>query len=286
MTTHDPAIAEQEISLNDGNRMPRIGFGVWQISDRQAETVVGSAIEAGFRHIDTAQAYGNEGGVGRAVRSAKVPRETLFVTSKLRGRDMGHDPALRSFDASFERLGLGYLDLFLIHWPMPAHDRYVQTWQALIELQASGRVRSIGVSNFTARHIDRLILETGVVPAVNQLEVHPFFQQNDIRDHHRSHGIVIQSYSPLGGSGGRILRDDVVEAIAAKHRRTPAQVVLRWHLQQGLAPLPKTATVARIPENLAVWDFALDDEEMVRLRGLDRPNGNTQPLPDDMNSSF
>lgn len=266
--------------------MPRLGYGLWQIDDAEAESLVRSAIATGFRHFDTAQAYYNEAGVGRGVRSAGIPREQLFVTSKLRGRDMGHTSALRSFDESMKRLGLDYLDLFLIHWPMPAHDRYVETWKALIEIQRSGRVRSIGVSNFTAAHVDRLVRETGVVPAVNQLEVHPHFQQRGTRPHHEKLGIVIQSYSPLGSSGAVVLRSEVVRSIAAKHRHTPAQVILRWHVEQGLVPLPKTSREARLAENLAVWDFALDESDMAQIRSLDRPQGNTQPLPDHMNSSF
>lgn len=277
---------EKTVALNDGSSMPRIGYGVWQIRDAQAEALVGSAIAAGFRHVDTAQAYGNEGGVGRAIRGADVPRGQLFVTSKLRGRDMGHAPALRSFDESLKRLGLDYLDLFLIHWPMPAHDLYVETWKAFIELKASGRVKTIGVSNFTTRHINRLVQETGVVPAVNQMEAHLFFQQRAIRDYHRQNDIVIEAYSPFGSSGASVLRQETVRSFAAKHGRTPAQIVLRWHLQEGLVPLPKTATATRLPENLAVWDFALDEMDMAELRGLDRRNGNTQPLPDNMNSMF
>src|SRR5262245_22830548 len=271
-------MTEQEIALNDGYAMPRLGYGLWQIDNARAESLVGSAIATGFRHFDTAQAYYNEAGVGRAVRSASVPREQLFVTSKLRGRDMGHSSALRSFDESMKRLGLDYLDLFLIHWPMPAHDRYVDTWKALIEIRDSGRVRSIGVSNFTAAHVERLVRETGVVPAVNQLEVHPSFQQRGIRPHHGKLGIIIQSYSPLGSGGAAVLQSDVVRAIAAKHRHTPAQVVLRWHLEQGLAPLPKTSREARLAENFLVWDFALDENDMAQIRSLDRADGNTQPL--------
>nr|WP_314260773.1 aldo/keto reductase [uncultured Devosia sp.] len=277
---------DRNTALNDGRTMPKVGFGVWQIGDRQAETLVSQAIDAGFRHLDTAQAYGNEGGVGRAVVEAEVDRGELFVTSKLRGRDMGYDNALRSFDASLKRLGLDYLDLFLIHWPMPATSQYVETWEALVDLRKSGRVRSIGVSNFTAAHVDHIVGKTGVVPAINQLELHPFFQERAIREHHLRHAITIQSYSPLGSNGGRVLRNPVVMAIAERHGRTPAQVVIRWHLQQGLVPLPKTATPSRIPENLAVWDFVLKDEEMVELRALDQRHGNTQPLPDEWNSPF
>lgn len=279
-------MTEQEIALNDGHLMPRLGYGLWQIRENQAPALVKDAIAAGYRHFDTAQAYFNEEGVGRGLRDSDIPREQLFVTSKLRGRDMGYASALRSFDESMERLGLDYLDLFLIHWPMPAHGRYVDTWKALIELRDSGRVRSIGVSNFTAAHVDRLVQETGEVPAVNQLEVHPFFQQQDIRVHHQRLGIVIQGYSPFGSSGAAVLRNDVVRSIAARHARTPAQIVLRWHLQQGVVPLPRTSKAARLGENLAVWDLSLDEPDMARMRGLDRPDGNTQPLPDHMNSSF
>jgi len=276
-------MTEQEIVLNDGHTMPRLGYGLWQIGNDQAETLVSAAIAAGFRHFDTAQAYCNEAGVGRGLRDSGIPRDQLFVTSKLRGRDMGYASALRSFDENLQRLGLDYLDLFLIHWPMPAHGRYVETWKALIELRASRRVRSIGVSNFTSAHVDRLIQATDIVPAVNQLEVHPYFQQHDIR---AQHGIVIQSYSPFGSSGAAVLRNEGVRAIAAKHARTPAQVVLRWHLQQAIVPLPRTSKVSRFAENLAVWNFELDETDMAQIRGLDEPDGNTQPLPDQMNYSF
>ena len=277
---------EQTITLNDGHTMPRLGYGVWQVSDEQVEPLVQTAIESGFRHIDTAQGYSNEQGVGRALRSVDTPRESLFITSKLRGGDMGHDQALRSFEGSLDRLGLDYLDLFLIHWPLPALDRYVDTWKAFVELRASGRVRSIGVSNFTPAHLDRLIAETGVVPAVNQIELHPFFQQRDVRDYHRQHDIVIESYSPLGGSGGNLLENETILAIAARHKRKPAQIVIRWHLQQGLVTLPKTATASRIPENLAVWDFELDEGDMAHMAELDRAEGKTLPPPDKMNNAF
>lgn len=277
---------DRTVALNDGNAMPRLGYGVWQLSDKEATSLVRKGIDEGFRHIDTAQAYFNEEGVGRAIREGSVPRSDVFVTSKLRGRHMGYDKTLRSFDESLDRLGLDYLDLFLIHWPMPALDEYVATWKAFLELKASGRVRSIGVSNFTANHVDRLLQETGVAPAVNQIELHPYFQQRGIRDHHARHGIVIQSYSPLGSGSGNLLGQQSVRAVAAKHSKTPAQVVIRWHLEQGLVPLPKTATASRISENLAVWDFALDADEMAQLVALDRRNGNTQPPPDSMNSSF
>lgn len=279
-------IAVHTVQLNDGHEMPRLGFGLWQISDRQAEELIVPAVAAGFRHFDTVQAYYNEESVGRGIAAAERPREQLFVTSKVRGRDMGYRSTLASVEESLQKLKLDYLDLCLIHWPMPAKDRYVDTWKALIELNDSGKIRSIGVSNFTAAHIDRLVSETGVVPVVNQLEVHPFFQQRQIRNHHKDLGIVIQGYSPFGSSGATVLRNDAIRSIASQHERTPAQVVLRWHLQEGIVPLPRTSQVSRLAENLSVWDFVLSAEEMAQIGKVDHPRGNTQPLPDDMNSSF
>lgn len=273
------------LPLGDGNAIPRLGFGVWRLDDAETPALVGAAIDAGYRHIDTAQAYENEAGVGRAIRESGVPREELFVTSKLRNRHQGYDAARRSFDETMDRLGLDVLDLFLIHWPTPARDLYAETWRAFVELRAEGRVRSIGVSNFLPAHIERIAAETGATPAVNQLELHPAYQQRDVRDFHAERGIVLESYSPLGGDGAAILRDPAVESIARTHGRTPAQVVLRWHLQQDLVALPKTATPARIRENLAVRDFSLDDEDMTRLRALDRADGKTLPTPEQMNNA-
>ncbi|WP_119307032.1 aldo/keto reductase [Cohaesibacter haloalkalitolerans] len=274
------------ILLNDGHSMPTVGYGVWQIRNARAEDLVRRAITVGYRHIDTAQAYDNEEGVGRGLKASGLIREELFVTSKLRGRHMGYDKAIRSCRESLERLQLDYLDLFLIHWPMPKQDLYVETWEALIEFQSKGLLRSIGVSNFTSAHIDRLIGQTGVVPSVNQIEIHPYFQQLDIRDHHAKLGIAIESYSPLGGCWGGELQDHDICSIAKKHGRTAAQVILRWHLQQALVPLPKTATPTRLSENLDIWDFVLDEDDLERIAGLDQPGGNTQPHPNSMNSTF
>ena len=274
------------IALNDGHHIPRLGFGVWRLPDEDAPAVVGGAIQAGYRHIDTAQGYDNEEGVGRAVREAPVPRSELFITSKERTRDQGYDSTFRSLEGSLKRLGLDYLDLFLIHWPVPEHDRYAETWRALVELQAQGRVRSIGVSNFLPTHFDRLIGETGVVPAVNQVELHPRYQQRDIRDWHAAHGIATESYSPLGGEGAAVLREPVVADIAARLGRTPAQVVIRWHLQQDLVVLPKTANPTRAVENLDVWGFTLSPEDMAQINALDRPDGKTLPRPEEMNDLF
>jgi 2,5-diketo-D-gluconate reductase A len=276
----------ESIQLNDGYYMPRPGFGLWQIDSREVESLIQQAVRAGFRHFDTAQAYFNEEGVGRALQHVEVAREDLFITSKIRGRDMGYARVRDSFEETLNRLGLEYLDLFLIHWPMPAKDLYVETWQAFIELQASGLIRSIGVSNFTCQHIKRLIDETGVIPAVNQLELHPFYQQLDTRDYHLDAGIAIQSYSPFGSNGAAVLRNPLVMSLARRHVRTPAQIVLRWHLQQGLTPLPRTTNGERFSENVDVWDFGLSEDEMNLLVSLDTRTGNTQPLPDNMNMSF
>jgi 2,5-diketo-D-gluconate reductase A len=274
------------IVLNDGNRIPRVGFGVWRLPDDDAPEVVGAAIRAGYRHIDTAQGYGNEEGVGRAVREAEVPRAELFITSKERTGDQGYDTTLRSFDASLDRLGLDYLDLFLIHWPVPRHDRYAETWKAFVELQRQGRVRSIGVSNFLPAHLERIIGETGVTPAVNQVELNPGYQQRTLRDWHRAHGIVTESYSPLGGVGAALLDDAVIRGVATRLGRTPAQVVIRWHLQKDLVVLPKTSSPERARDNLAVWDFELGAADMAALDGLDGPGGKALPEPQDMNNLF
>ena len=274
------------LTLNDGHAIPRLGFGVWRLPDEDAPSVVGAAIEAGYRHIDTAQGYGNEEGVGQAVREALVPRDELFITSKQRTRDQGYDSTFRSFEGSLQRLGLDWIDLFLIHWPVPQHDLYAETWKALVELRAQGRVRSIGVSNFLPAHIERIMGETGVAPAVNQVELHPRYQQRDIRDWHAERGIVIESYSPLGGDGAAVLREPAVTDIAARLGKTPAQVVIRWHLQQDLVVLPKTASPTRAAENLDVWDFALDADDMARLEALDRADSKTLPRPEEMNDLF
>ncbi|HFE8445277.1 TPA: aldo/keto reductase [Klebsiella pneumoniae] len=274
------------ILLNDGYYMPRPGCGLWLIDNRDVDSLIRQALKAGFRHFDTAQAYFNEDGVGRALRYTEVPREQLFITSKIRGRDMGYARTLVSFNETLERLGVEYLELFLIHWPIPAKNLYVETWEASIELEASGLIRSIGVSNFTCQHIERLIEDTGVVPAVNQLELHPHFQQCDVRDYHHEAGIAIQSYSPFGSNGAAVLRNAVVMVLARRHDHSPAQIVLRWHLQQGLTTLPRTTNGARFSENVDVWDFELSEEEMKLLASLNTRTGNTQPLPDAMNMSF
>lgn len=273
------------VTLNDGNTIPQLGFGVWEIGDDAAAGVLATALATGFRHIDTAQAYGNERGVGRAVRECGLARDAVFVTSKLRSSHFPFDTARQSLNDSLERMGLETLDLFLLHWPVPAHDGLmVEAWKALIEEQKAGRVRSIGVSNFLPEHLERLIAETGVTPAVNQLELHPYFQQRDLRDTLKAMNIAIESYSPLGR--GKILEDKAITAIAEAHGKSPAQVIIRWHLQDGLIVLPKTATPLRVAENFDVFDFTLSDDEMAAIAVLDRPNGKILPDPRHMNTLF
>ncbi len=258
-----------DITLNNGITMPQLGFGVWQVADDEAEKAVGTALETGYRSIDTAKVYENEAGTGRALRASGLPREEVFVTTKLWNADQGYDQTLRAFDASLDRLGLEQLDLYLIHWPMPDTGRYLDTWKAFEKIYADGRVRAIGVSNFTVETLKRLFDETGVVPAVNQIELHPYLQQAELRAFHAEHGIRTEAWSPLGQGRG-LLDDPALTRVARAHGRTPAQVVLRWHLQLGNLVIPKSVTPSRIAENFAVTDFALTDEDMAAIAALDK----------------
>ncbi|MFI8089565.1 aldo/keto reductase [Streptomyces sp. NPDC086080] len=255
------------IILNNGVEMPQLGFGVWQVPDAEAETAVTTALEAGYRSIDTAAVYGNEEGTGRAIANSGVPREDIFVTTKLWNSDHGYDTALRGFDTSLAKLGLDYVDLYLIHWPTPARGRYVDTYKAFEKLLADGRVRAIGVSNFLPEHLKHLIAETSVIPAVNQIELHPHLQQHAAREYHAEQGIATEAWSPLG-SGKGILEIPALVAIARKHDRTPAQVVLRWHLQLGNVVIPKSVTPSRIKENIDVFGFTLDPEDLAAISAL------------------
>jgi diketogulonate reductase-like aldo/keto reductase len=266
------------ITLNNGVKMPQLGFGVFLVPPEQVVEPVRTALDAGYRLIDTATLYGNEEGVGRAIRDSGLPRADVFVTTKVWNSDQGYDTTMRAFDESSRLLGLDVLDLYLIHWPVPAKDRYRDTWRALEQLYADGRVRAIGVSNFTVAHLTRLMDEASVVPAVNQVELHPGFTQDELRAFHDEHGILTESWSPLGRGHG-LLDDEAVAAVAAAHRRTPAQVVLRWHLQLGFAVIPKSTHADRIRENFDVFDFTLDDDEMDRLSALTSP-GRVGPDPD------
>lgn len=269
------------VKLNNGVEMPQLGFGVFLVPPDEVVEPVRTAIETGYRLIDTATLYGNEEGVGRAIRDSDVARDELFVTTKVWNADQGYDTTLRAFDTSMDLLGLDVLDLYLIHWPMPAKDRYRDTWRALEQLYDEGRVRAIGVSNFTVAHLTRLLDAATVVPAVNQVEVHPGLTQDDIRAFDEAHGIVTESWSPLGRGQG-LLEQDTVEQIALAHGRTAAQVVLRWHLQLGLVVIPKSTHAERIRENFDVFDFTLSDEEMAALSALTSP-GRVGPDPETMN---
>ncbi|GAA3573974.1 aldo/keto reductase [Streptomyces sp. HUAS 31] len=255
------------IILNNGVEMPQLGFGVWQVPDDEATRAVGTALEAGYRSIDTAAIYGNEAGTGRAIAASGVPREDIFVTTKLWNGDQGYDSTLRAFDTSLEKLGLEYVDLYLIHWPAPSRDKYVDTYKAFEKLHADGRIRAIGVSNFLPEHLERLFGETSVVPAVNQIELHPHLQQHASRALHAERGIATEAWSPLG-SGKGLLEVPAIVAIAQKHGRTPAQIVLRWHLQIGNVVIPKSVTPSRIKENIEVFDFSLDDEDLAAISAL------------------
>lgn len=264
--------------LNDGTKMPELGFGLWQVPDAEAEGVVTEAIKVGYRSIDSAQVYENEAGVGRAVKNCGCPREELFVTTKIWNSDHGYDSTLRSFDKSLERLGLEQVDLLLIHWPAPKKNLYVETWKALIEIKKNGGARSIGVSNFHQEHLTRILQETSIVPSINQIEIHPYFQQKALRDFHKEIGIQTESWSPLGQ--GHVLNDPVISEIAHAHNKSPAQVIIRWHLQNGLVAIPKTVTPSRMKENFNVFDFTLTDEDMQKIGKLDREEGRVGPNPD------
>jgi 2,5-diketo-D-gluconate reductase A len=266
-----------QIALNDGHSIPQLGFGVWQIDDTKAPEIVGAAIDAGYRLIDTATNYGNEAGVGRTLEQTAVPRNQLYVTTKLWNDSQGYDQTLRAFDTSAAKLKLDVIDLYLIHWPCPQRGAYVDTWRAFIELRTQGRVRSIGVSNFTADHLEHIIGDTGIVPAVNQIELHPGFQQRTLRETHERYGIVTEAWSPLGH--GKSLADPALKAIADRHGRTPAQVLLRWHIENGFVAIPKSATPARIAENIDVFSFGLTTEDHAAIAALDKGDGRTGPDP-------
>lgn len=265
------------VTLNDGRPIPQLGLGVWRTPENVVDSAVRSALLAGYRHIDTAAIYENEAGVGRGLRTSGVARDEVFVTTKLWNAAQGFDTTLKAFDQSLHRLGLDDVDLYLIHWPAPSKGRYVDTWRALVRLKQEGRARSIGVSNFEAEHLERIIGETAVVPALNQIELHPRFQQHKLRDFNRNLGIATQAWSPLGQ--GSLLTDPTIKAVAAKHGRTPAQVIIRWHLDNGLIVIPKSVTPSRIVENFDVFGFALDADDLAAIGKLDARDGRIGPDP-------
>ena len=265
------------ITFHDGHSIPQVGLGVWQTPNDIAAPTVKTALDAGYRHIDTAAIYGNEEGVGQGMRDSGVARGDIYLTTKLWNDEQGYDSTLKAFDASLERLGTDYIDLYLIHWPAPTRERYVDTWKAFVKLKEEGRARSIGVSNFNPDHIERLIAETGVVPVINQIELHPDFQRKDLQEAHRKLNIATQSWSPLGQ--GKLIAHPVIAKIAAKHGKTPAQAIIRWHIDNGLVVIPKSVTPARIAENFRVFDFSLDTDDRAAFAALEKDGGRIGPDP-------
>jgi 2,5-diketo-D-gluconate reductase A len=269
------------IALNNGVEIPQLGFGVFQIKPAETVEATVAALEVGYRHIDTAEMYGNEKEVGEAIRRSGVPREEVFVTSKLNNGFHARDAALKAFDGTLEALGFDYLDLFLVHWPLPGIDvDYVETWRAMEEIYAGGKVRAIGVSNFKQHHLNRLFAETEIRPAANQIEIHPYLAQDDLRAFDTEHQIVTEAWSPI--AQGKVLDDPAIVAIAANLGRTPAQVVLRWHIQRGDVVFPKSVNRSRMEENFALFDFELDADAMTDISALDRGE-RTGPNPDEFN---
>lgn len=269
------------ITLNNGVQIPQLGFGVFQVPPDQTAQAVSTALDVGYRSIDTAAAYQNESGVGEAIASSGLRRDELFVTTKLWNSDHGYDQALRALDTSLDKLGLDHVDLYLIHWPQPANGTFVETWKAFEKIAADGRARAIGVSNFTAPHIRKLLEETGTVPAVNQIELHPNLTQSDMRALHREHGIATEAWSPLAQGG--LLSDRAVTGLADKYGKTPAQIILRWHLQLGNIVIPKSVTPERIRSNTDVFDFELADDDLEVISDLDTGT-RIGPDPDQFNS--
>ncbi|AOD23145.1 oxidoreductase [Rhodococcus sp. p52] len=268
------------VTLNNGVEIPQLGFGVFQIPEDETTAAVSSALETGYRHIDTAAIYGNEAGVGRALADSGLSRDELFITTKVWNSDQGYDAPLRAFDTSLAALGLDRLDLYLIHWPTPARDRYADTWRALERLVEEGRLRAAGVSNFQPAHLQRLLDGSSLVPTINQIELHPGLQQSELRAFHAEHGIATEAWSPL--AQGAVLNDEAITSIAERTGKSPAQVVLRWHLQLGNVVIPKSVTPSRIRENFEVFDFELTDEDMSTIAGADR-DLRTGPHPDEFN---
>lgn len=277
MTTSANSTSIPYLDLNDGNRIPQLGFGVFQVPPDETAVAVAHALRCGYRSIDTAAIYRNERGVAEAISDGGLARDQLYITTKLWNDQQGADRVPAAFEDSLERLGLDYVDLYLIHWPVPSADRFVETWKAFTELRQSGRARSIGVSNFRPEDLERIVRATGVVPAVNQIELHPRLAQRRLRRMHQDLGIVTEAWSPLGQ--GALVDDDTIAEIAEAHDRTPAQVILRWHIQLGNVVIPKSVTPERIEENFKVFDFELGDDDIQAIDQLDSPDGRLGPDP-------
>jgi diketogulonate reductase-like aldo/keto reductase len=258
------------LTLNNGVSIPQLGLGVWQAKDgEEVESAVRAALKCGYRLIDTAAVYGNEQGVGKAIAESGIPREELFITTKVWNADQGYENTLQAFDASLKRLGLDYVDLYLIHWPVPAKDQYVDTWKALEQIYKDGRAKSIGVSNFKPHHLDKLLESAEIIPAVNQIELHPNLPQQETREACDKHGIIVESYSPLGGSNSHLFDNQTLIDIGAKYDKTPAQVILRWHIQNNFVVIPKSVHAERIEQNFDIFDFELEDNDMAAIATLD-----------------
>ncbi len=269
------------ITLNNGLKMPQLGFGVWQVENEEAVHTVKKALAVGYRSIDTAAIYGNERGVGEALKQSGISRDELFITTKVWNSDQGYENTLRAFDESLEKLGLDYVDLYLIHWPTPEYDTYVDTYKALEKLYDDGRVKAIGVCNFDQDHLQRLLDECNVTPVLNQIECHPYLAQKELKQFGREHDIYVEAWSPLM-QGGEVLNNEAIGEIAEKHNKTPAQVILRWHLQNDTIVIPKSVTPSRIEENFNVFDFELSSEDMDKIDSFDR-NERRGPKPSEMN---
>lgn len=268
---------QKYIQLNDGMKIPTVGFGTWKITDAEAPAVVDQALASSYRLIDTASVYANEEGVGIGINQSSVKREEIFLTTKVWNSDHGYDATLRAMEASLKRLNTSYVDLYLIHWPRVNSEKYIPTWKALERLRREGITKSIGVSNFNASQIEKLINETGIVPAINQVELHPYFQQKDLRSFHDKHKIITESWSPLGRAN--FTDDKLITSLCEKYKKSWAQIVLRWHYENGLVAIPKSVNPTRILENLNIFDFNIAGVDLQKLNELDRPDGRTGPDP-------
>lgn len=265
------------VKLNDGNHIPQLGYGVWQVGNDEAISAVSEALKVGYRHIDTAAIYGNEEGTGKAINESGIARGDIYLTTKLWNKEQGYESTLKAFDESLKKLGTDYVDLYLIHWPLPSKDLFMETWRAFIKIKEEGRAKSIGVSNFRTADLERILKESDVVPVLNQIELYPQFQQDELRLFHSKHNIATEAWSPLGQ--GTILENPTLKTIAEKHGKSVAQVILRWHIETGNIVIPKSVTPARIKENFEVFDFSLNGTDHDAITKLDKTDGRIGPNP-------